>query len=149
MKTKRTFAKSISIALLSASVALLAACAPYQCRGGVAGGAMGGIAGAVLDRGNPWRGGVVGAALGAVAGATIAEISAQGAREAAYAGRPVEYRTDDGNGYYYAEPLAGEPRPGCRKVRERIYEDGRLVRERVKVVSVEPYYSRHGDDEDD
>lgn len=149
MKTNRAFAGSVSIVCISLSVALLAACAPCQYRGGVAGGAMGGIAGAILDRGNPWRGGVVGATLGAIAGATIADISAQGAREAVYVGRPVEYRTDDGRGYYYAEPIAGEPRTGCRRVRERIYEDGRLVRERIKIVSVEPSYAaRQHEDRD-
>lgn len=151
VKINRAFARSVSIACISLFVALLAACAPCQYRGGVAGGAMGGIAGAILDRGNPWRGGVVGATLGAIAGATIADISAQGAREAVYVGRPVEYRTDDGRGYYYAEPIAAEPRTGCRRVRERIYEDGRLVRERIKIVSVEPAYAarQHGDDDDD
>lgn len=115
------------------------ACAPYQYQGGMAGGAIGGIAGALLDYRNPWRGGVIGAALGAVAGATIADISAQGAREAAYDGRPVEYRTEDRRGYYYAEPLEYDSQTHCRRVRERIYEDGQLVRERVKIVGVELY----------
>lgn len=117
----------------------LAACAPYHYQGGMAGGAMGGIAGALLDYRNPWRGGVIGAALGAVAGATIADISAQGAREAAYVGRPVEYRTEDRRGYYYAEPMAYDPQTRCRRVRERIYENGQLVQERVRIVSVESY----------
>ena len=98
---------------------------------------MGGIAGALLDYRNPWRGGVIGATLGAVAGATIADISAQGAREAAYVGRPVEYRSEDRRGYYYAEPLEYDSQTHCRRVRERMYEDGQLVRERVKIVRVE------------
>lgn len=126
--------------MVSAAIGLcITACTPYQYQGGVAGGAMGGIAGAVLDYRNPWRGGVIGAALGAVAGATIADISAQGTREAAYVGRPVEYRTEDRRGYYYAEPLDYDPQTHCRRVRERVYEDGYLVRERVQIVSVASY----------
>ncbi len=99
---------------------------------------MGGIAGAILDHGNPWRGGIICATLGAIAGATIADISIQGAREAAYADRPVAYRTEDSRGYYYAEPVGYDVQRHCRKVRERVYEDGQLVRERVQVVSLEP-----------
>jgi len=53
-----------------------------------------GIAGASLDRENRWRGVVIGigAARGALKGATIADVSAQGAREAAEMERQVEYR---------------------------------------------------------
>ena len=123
-------------------VPVLAACAPYQYRGGMAGGALGGFAGAILDSRNPWRGVVVGATIGAIAGATIAEISAQGAREAAYTDRPVEYRTNDGRGYYYAEPMGRDRRNGCMRIRERYYEDGRLVRERIEIVRVESGYAR-------
>jgi hypothetical protein len=100
---------------------------------------MGGIAGALLDHRNPWRGGVVGAALGTVAGATIADISAQGAREAADSGRPVEYQSENRRGHYYAEPMEYDSRSHCRKVREKIYEDGQLVRERTTIVSTERY----------
>jgi hypothetical protein len=117
----------------------ITACAPHQYQGGLAGGTMGGIVGAILDYRNPWRGGVIGATLGAVAGATIADISAQGAREAAYVGRPVEYRTEDRRGYYYAEPQEYNSQTHCRRVRERIYEDGQFVQERVKVVRIDPY----------
>ena len=125
---------------LSAAIFIaLTACAPHQYQGGMAGGAMGGIAGALLDYRNPWRGGVIGATLGAVAGATIADISVQGAREAAYVGRPVEYRTEDMRGYYYAEPQEYNSKTHCRRVRERIYEDGQLVQERVKVVKIDSY----------
>lgn len=132
-----------AVAAIIFSALALTACAPYQYRGGVTGGALGGLAGAILDHRNPWRGGVVGATLGAVAGATIAEISVQGARQAAIDDRPVAYQTDDGRGYYYAEPVGPGPRPGCRRIRERMYEDGRLVRERVVVIDAEPRYVRH------
>ena len=128
-----------SIAFIAVIGLFITACAPYQYQGGMAGGTMGGIAGAILDHRNPWRGGVIGATLGAIAGATIADISVQGAREAAYGGRPVEYRTEDSRVYYYAEPLEYDPYNHCRKIREKVYEDGHLVREHVKVVSIESY----------
>lgn len=137
----RTSHKSIILAM-TISLAL-SACAPYHYQGGMAGGAMGGIAGALLDHRNPWRGGVIGATLGAIAGATIADISVQGAREAAYTGRPVAYTTEDRRGYYYAEPIGRDQRTGCRKVREQIYEDGRLVQTRVRIIYEEPYAQVH------
>ena len=82
---KRAFSVLLIIALLT-----IAACTEYQTRGGVTGGAVGGIAGALLDHRNPWRGGVIGAALGAVMGATLADISYRASREAYTTGRPVE-----------------------------------------------------------
>ena len=94
------------------------------------GAAVGGIAGALLDQGHPWRGGILGATVGAIAGATIGDISRRGAWESAESGRGVEYRTEDGRGRYEAEPLGTDER-GCRKVRERFYEDGRVVRKRI------------------
>lgn len=131
---KRTPARMIVLWLILAVT--VTACAPYQYSGGTAGGAMGGIAGAILDRRNPWRGGVIGAALGSIAGATISEISVRGAREAATVGQPVEYRTETGEGHgrYYAEPVPQSTHTKCRKVRERIYEGDRLVKDHVKEV---------------
>ncbi len=124
------------IALLMVCIMFtLGACATEsQTRGATTGGMIGGVAGALLGGRNPWRGGVIGAALGAIAGATIADISAQGAQEAARAGRPVEYYTEDRRGRYYAEPEGYDPRTKCRKVREKVWENGRLVKESVREV---------------
>lgn len=138
MTTQQT--KLIILAL--ALAATLTACMPHQYAGSTAGGTMGGIAGAILDHRNPWRGGVIGAALGAIAGATIADISVQGAREAAYAERPVEYRTEDRRGYYYAEPLGYDDGKKCRRVRENVYVDGRLVKKRIIVICDGEQYDR-------
>lgn len=126
--------RSAAVTIFAAVIAASTGCTPYQSQGGVAGGAIGGIAGAILDSRNPWRGGVIGAALGALAGATIADISTRGAQEAAVSGRPVEYRTEDGRGRYYAEPVGPGGQTRCKKVRERIYEDGRLVRDHIREV---------------
>ncbi len=117
-------------------------CTPREYAGGTAGGAMGGIAGAILDSRNPWRGGVIGATLGAIAGATIADVSAQGAREAAYADRPVEYRTEDRRVRYYAEPLGYDETRQCRRVREMTYVDGELVRKKIVVICDQGRYER-------
>ncbi|MDI1471084.1 MAG: glycine zipper 2TM domain-containing protein [Thermodesulfovibrio sp.] len=106
--------------------------------GAGAGAVIGGIAGALLDKKNPWRGGVIGAGLGAVFGATIADISTRGSREAYQSGRPVEYRTEDGRGYYRAEPASDyyykDPYTKCRKVSEKVWENGKLVKDTVKEI---------------
>lgn len=121
-------------AFFAAAIVMASGCTPYQAQGGAAGGAIGGITGAIIDSRNPWRGGVIGAALGALAGATIADISSRGAQQAATSGQPVEYRTEDGRGRYYAEPVDSGAQTRCKKVHERVYEDGRLVRDRIREV---------------
>jgi glycine zipper 2TM protein len=137
-----TWKKQVAVALFAVLIAATTGCTPYQAQGGAAGGAIGGISGALLDSRNPWRGGVIGAAIGAIAGATIADISARGAQEAVVHGRPVEYRTEDGRGRYYAEPVGPPPVTRCRKVRERVYEDGRLVRDHIREVCEGERYER-------
>lgn len=115
----------------------LASCTPYHAQGAGVGGAVGGIAGALLDRRNPWRGGLIGAGIGAIAGATIADISIRGSQEAVSHGRPVEYTTEDRRGRYYAEPESDYYYDGstrCRKIREQVWEDGRLVKDHVREV---------------
>ncbi len=127
-------------------VFLVSACSTYHYEGAAVGGAAGGVAGALLDSKNHWRGGVIGAAIGALAGATIADVSVRGSRDAARQDRPVEYRTDDGRGYYRAEPISQPYYPNeqtkCRKVNERVWEDGRLVKDTVKEVCEGERYER-------
>jgi hypothetical protein len=121
-------------------------CTPYHAQGAGTGAAVGGVAGAVLDHRNPWRGGVIGALLGAVAGATIADISVRGSQEAYQSNRPVEYQTDSGRGVYRAEPdsdyYEGNGHTRCRKIREKVWEDGRLVKDHVKEVCKSESYER-------
>jgi hypothetical protein len=127
-------AKKAIMILMSLVLLSMGACASYQYEGAAAGGAIGGLAGALLDDKNPWRGGLIGAALGAAFGATLAEVSVRGSQEAAQSGRPVEYRTEDGRGVYRADPLEYNPRTKCHKVQERTWEDGRLVKDEVREV---------------
>ncbi|MCE5311661.1 MAG: glycine zipper 2TM domain-containing protein [Nitrospiraceae bacterium] len=130
--------KMIMCLLLILVFVSVTACATHQYEGGTAGGIFGGIAGALLDHKNPWRGGVIGAGLGALAGATIADISVRGSRQAATTGQPAVYRTEDGRGMYWAEPAGDVYYPNentkCRKVQERVYENGQLVKDTVKEV---------------
>jgi hypothetical protein len=131
--------KKLILGVLALTLFATSGCTTYQTQGGTMGGAMGGLAGAVLDRKNPWRGGVVGAVLGSLAGATISEVSVQGSREAARAGQPVEYRTETAapQAVYRAEPVYQEPsnaKTKCRKVRERVYEGDRLIKDSIKEV---------------
>jgi hypothetical protein len=134
--------KKIVVILLILTVLPIAACTEYHTQGAVTGGAIGGITGAILDHRNPWRGGIIGMGLGAVAGATIADISLRGSQEAYRSGRPVEYRTEDGRGVYRGEPMEYDPYTRCRRIHERIWEDGRLVKDQVREVCESERYER-------
>lgn len=109
-------------------------CTQYHAQGAGVGAAGGGVAGALLDRKNPWRGGVIGAALGGVMGATIADVSVRASRESMASNRPVEYRTTDGRGVYRADPLPSDGQTRCKKVRERVWENDRLIKDQVREV---------------
>ncbi|MBZ0156036.1 MAG: glycine zipper 2TM domain-containing protein [Alphaproteobacteria bacterium] len=126
--------RKITVIALLLVFLFVSACARYHYEGGAAGGVVGGAAGALLDRKNPWRGGVIGATLGALFGATVSDVAARGAQEAARTNRPVEYTTENGRGVYRAEPVGADERTNCKKVRERIWEDERLVKDRIKEV---------------
>jgi len=135
--------------ILAALLIFTTACGQLQQQhyeGAGIGTVIGGIAGALLDHKNPWRGGVIGAALGAVFGATIADISTRGSHEAYQTGRTVEYHTDDGRGYYRAEPVSDyyyrDPYTKCRKISERVWENGQIVRDTVKEVCESTKYER-------
>jgi len=124
----------ISLVITLFLVFALYGCTPHHSRGAAAGAAAGGFAGTLLDRHNPWRGGVIGAAIGAVIGATLADISMRASQEAAAEGRPVRYRTEDGRAVYRADPVDYNARTDCHKVRERVWEDGQLVKDEVREV---------------
>ncbi|MBI4655021.1 MAG: glycine zipper 2TM domain-containing protein [Nitrospirae bacterium] len=126
--------KAISLLLLLNLLWIAAGCTQYHAQGAGAGGVIGGIAGALLDRKNPWRGGVIGGALGALAGATLTDISMRASQEAAASGRPVEYRTEDGRGVYRAEPLEYDAQTKCRKVSEKVWQDGKIAKDQVREV---------------
>ncbi|MBI5102860.1 MAG: glycine zipper 2TM domain-containing protein [Nitrospirae bacterium] len=131
--------KITSFILVISLLGLSWGCAPHQRQGTAAGAAVGGISGAILDSRNPWRGGIIGGVIGAIVGATISDISYRAAQEAAQHDRPVEYRTEDGRGLYRAEPLGYNERTRCKRIHERVWEDGRLVRDREREICEERY----------
>jgi hypothetical protein len=102
--------------------------------GGLIGASTGATAGAILTSGNKWKGGVIGGVIGAIAGATIAEISKRGAVEAVQTNQPVKYQSSDGRVVYQAQPEGYDAQTKCHKVHEKIYEDGKLVKDQVKEV---------------
>lgn len=124
--------KFLSLLLILALLGLVFGCTEYHAQGAGSGAALGGIAGAFLDHRNPWRGGVIGAAIGAVAGATLTDISIRASQEAATHGKPVEYRTEDGRGVYHAEPAEYNAKTKCHKVQERVWEDGKLIKDTTR-----------------
>lgn len=126
--------KIISIMMVLSLVVLTVGCTQYHARGAGVGGAVGGITGALLDRKNAWRGGVIGAVLGGILGASLTEVSMQASQEAARQNRPVEYRTTDGRGQIQAYPLEYNAQTKCHKVQERVWEDGRLVKDQIKEI---------------
>jgi len=130
MNTKRYMAMSM-VALFLGS--LLTACATSErtYQGAAAGGTIGAITGILLDKDNRWRGGAIGAAIGAALGGTVTEIAARASREAASQNQQVTYSTEDGGQQVVSTPVGTSPRPGCKRVREQVYQDGVLVRDQM------------------
>ncbi len=132
------------LTVMGVLMVVLSGCAttPRTYEGTGAGAVIGGVAGALLDRHNPWRGGIIGGAIGALAGGTFVELSARASRESAMSGRPVEYRTEDGRGVYRADPMGYDGTTRCSKIHERAWEDGRLVKDQIKEVCEGTRYER-------
>lgn len=142
MKTIIRFLSMVMLIVMINSCATVQPTTTRTYEGAGVGTVIGGIAGALLDRHNPWRGGVIGGALGLVAGATLTEISARAAREAVVYNRPVEYRTEGGRGIYRAEPMGYNEQTRCSKIHERVWEDGRLVKDQIREVCEETKYEK-------
>ena len=115
--------------VLVAMMGALGACAtspgPRTYQGAAVGAATGAAAGVLLDEENRWRGGVIGGALGAILGGTLSEISQRAAREAATYNRPVYYQDTRGR-RVEAHPMGR--RGNCQVVKEKYYENGKLVK---------------------
>lgn len=126
--------KIVSLILALTFVALISGCTTQHAKGGGMGAAIGGASGALIDKRNPWRGGVIGAVIGAIAGLTVSELATQASREAVEANKPVEYRTVDGRGRYEAYPVDYNAQTKCHKVQEKVWEDGRLIKDDIKEV---------------
>ena len=110
--------KAVSFILVLASTGLLYGCM-YNARS-----AQGGS--------NFWRGGVIGGEYKAVAGETLDDISKRSVKEAASSGSPVEYTTEDGGSVFRADPLSYDEKTKCTTVRERVWENKKIVRDQTK-----------------
>jgi outer membrane lipoprotein SlyB len=100
---------------------------------------VGGVAGALIDKDNPWRGGVIGAAAGALIGGTVGHIRDRAAEEAAAENREVQYtRTyDDGTREVVRATPSGYSDDGNYKlVTTEVIRDGVVVETTVKRVPI-------------
>lgn len=134
--------KFVAFTVILSWLCLLSGCTQYHAQGTGAGAVIGGIAGAILDHKNPWRGGVIGAAIGGTAGATFTDVSMRASQEAAASGKSVAYTTEDGRGVYRADPLEYNAGTKCNKVHERVWEDGRIVKDQVREVCESDKFER-------
>lgn len=122
---------------------LLSGCATTSTRtrtGAGTGAILGGVAGALIDKDNPWRGGVVGAFAGALIGGTIGNMMDRAAEESAAKNRPVQYsRTyDDGTREIVRATPVGYSEDGDYKlIKTQVIRGGVVVQEEVKRVPIE------------
>lgn len=140
-KIQNTISLMILVVLIITSFAVTS-CTPvnpypssqrtYQ--GAAAGAAVGSVAGLLIDKNNRWRGAMIGGLLGAALGGTVTEISQRASREAAQEGKPVVYQSNDGFQRVEATPVDYNQNTNCHKIRERIWQDGKLVKDEVKEV---------------
>ncbi len=119
-------------ALLTGSCAQRRSPGPYEA--GTVGAGLGALAGALIDEENRWRGAVIGGLIGGVFAATVTEISRRSALEAAHEGKPVVYQSQDGFQRVESTPIAYNAETNCHKVRTRVWQDGKLVKDEVKEV---------------
>jgi hypothetical protein len=86
----------------------------------------------LVEKSSSWRGGSIGASLGGPIEGKIKEISAQASREAAREGKPVAYLSLDGFQRVETFPVGKGESTKCRLVREKIFQEGKLIRDEIK-----------------
>lgn len=123
------------VSLIGGSL-LASSCATNQGTNQAAGvgASLGALAGALIDDNNRWRGAVIGGLIGGAFGGTVSEISQRSAREAAHEGKPVVYKSDDGFQRVESAPVAYNAQTDCHKVRTRVWQDGKLVKDSIEEV---------------
>ena len=131
---ERTINLFTLIAVITFFSISVSSCTKNVQQGAGVGAAVGAAAGALIDDDNRWRGAVIGGALGAALGGTLADISDRASREAAQEGRPVAYESEDGYRRVEASPQGFDEQTKCHKVRERVWEGGKLVKDEVREV---------------
>ncbi len=126
----------IWLVVITLSAVLLSSCITtkrtYQ--GAGVGGALGAVAGALIDGNNRWRGALLGGVIGAVMGGTVTELASRASREAAENGKPVAYESSDGWNRVEASPVDYDSNADCNEIREKTWKRGRLVKDETKRV---------------
>lgn len=139
--------------LLSSGCATIEGMSRETRTGAAVGAVAGGVLGALIDSGRPWRGAVIGAAAGAVAGGWIGhtmtpagegtvaradeDVVTRAAAEAAQANATVKYSRVTEQGIsedVVAEP--GEVTDGLMTVTVRYYRNNRLISSETRRVQV-------------
>lgn len=136
MRVLRTniFSYLLVVTLAVSSLFFYTSCSQHGQTGAAVGAGVGAAAGALIDKDNRWRGAVIGGTLGGIFGGTLGEISDRAAREAAREGKPVVYESEDGYRRVEATPQGYNEKTDCHKVRERVWEDGVLVKDETREV---------------
>lgn len=139
-----TNAKLFFVAGLLLVAASVSSCSQHGQTGAAVGGALGAVTGALIDDDNRWRGAAIGGAIGATLGGTLGEISNQASKEAVREGKPVVYESNDGYRRVESSPVGYNEETRCHKVRERAWDNGKLVKDEVKEIcesdKTEPVY---------
>ena len=86
----------------------------------------------LIEKTNTWRGGAIGASLGNPIEGNIIQISSRASREAAREGRPTVFLSLDGFQRVETFPVGKGKSAQCRRVRERIFQEGKLIRDEIK-----------------
>jgi len=129
--------KIIGVLAIMIGSQLLVSCAAHNPRvyeGALAGGGIGAVAGALLDRHNRWRGAMIGGALGSAFGGATTGIAARVRQQAAYSNQRVAYQSNDGWERVQATPIDYNEQTKCHKIAERRWQGGRLVDDSVHEV---------------
>jgi hypothetical protein len=85
--------------------------------------------GTLVDRNSRWRGVTAAGSAGTVVGGTVTDVRARAAREAASTNQAIAYQTEDNFQRVEAYPLAVAAPSGCRRIEERIYQNGQLLQD--------------------
>lgn len=135
---------ALTVAAMVLIVVLTACTSERSYQGAAVGGGIGAVAGALLDRNNGWRGAVLGGTLGALMGGTLTEIASRASEEAAQKNQPVVYQSQDGYQKVESTPVGYDAQTRCHKVRERIYQNNKLLKDQTKEIcestKTEPTY---------
>lgn len=148
---KKLIAGLVLVSILLSGCATVQSLSPGTKKGAAIGAAAGGILGAILDSGNPWRGAVIGAAVGAAAGGWIGykiegkeavaqadeDVVSKAAKDAATLNSTVKYSRVTENGVteeIIATP--GELKGNVRKVTIKYYRNGTLISTETREVEV-------------